>query len=187
MKEKKFVKKDFIPINFQIKAFKVKCINAQNEYIGLMDKKDAISLAKDSGLDLVQISFGKKDEPPTCKITDGGKYKYDLSKKNRENAKKQRESSVKIKEIKLRPNTDYNDLKTKAAKAFEFINDGDRVKISIAFKGREIQHKDIGLITLKNFVDMVPNMQLINEPLQQGKTISVFAAAKKQTDLKKAG
>src|SRR5690554_4765412 len=100
-------------------------------------------MALDAGLDLVQVSSGGRNSSPTCKILDYGKYKYQQSKNEKAAAKKQRENSVKIKEIKFRPTTDINDLRTKASKVQEFLNDGDKVKITIAFRGREVSHKEI--------------------------------------------
>jgi len=190
LKDKRFSNKnnrrDFVPTNHQIRAFKVRCIDAENNNLGVIDKSEAIRVAEDAKLDLVQVSPGDKDNPPTCRILDSGKYKYEMAKRKKENAKKQRESAIKIKEIKFRPSTDQNDLKTKASKAQRFIEEGDRVKISIFFRGREITHKDVGIDTLKKFLEMVPNMQLMGEPVQQGKILSVIGTRKKEKELKAA-
>jgi translation initiation factor IF-3 len=178
LKDKRFNnrKKDFVPINHQIRSPKVRCINVNNENIGVIDTSEAISTAKVAGLDLIQVAPGDRDNPPTCRILDYGKYKYDISKKKKESSKKQRESIVKLKQIKLRPNTDQNDLKTKAANAERFIEEGDRVKISIFFRGREITHKDVGMDTLRQFVEMVPNMRLVGDPSMQGKVLSAIGS-----------
>ncbi|HVI42753.1 MAG TPA: translation initiation factor IF-3, partial [Anaerovoracaceae bacterium] len=133
---------DRIIINHQIRGQKVFCINHENVNLGLIPLSQALNLAQEHGLDLVQVSAPSKDRAPTCKILDSGKYKYDLSKKKKEAEKKQREAIVKTKEIKFRPTTDLNDLKTKARKAEGFIEEGCRVKISITFKGREISHQE---------------------------------------------
>ncbi len=169
---------NFVPINHQIRTPTVRCIDAEGNNLGIIDKIEAIKLAQDSKLDLIQVTPGDFNNPPTCRILDYGKYKYELSKRQKDNAKKQRESAVKIKEIKFRPGTDQNDLKTKAVKTQEILEDGDRVKVSIFFKGREIAHKNVGMETLNKFLAMVPNMQLLGEPTQQGKILSVIGTKK---------
>ena len=125
--------------------------------------------------DRVQISDGN-DGIPICKVVDCGKYKYDLSKKKKEIAKKQRESSVKIKEIKLRPSTDTNDLNTKASKAKEILSEGDKIKISVVFRGREMAHREVGHDTLKSFVGLIPNILLNGDPVFQGRVLSVIGS-----------
>jgi translation initiation factor IF-3 len=117
---------------------------------------------------------------PICRIVEYGKFKYELSKKKKETAKKQRESTIKTKEIKFRPSTDENDLKTKADKVEKFLNEGDRVKITIMFRGREITHKEVGIETLNKFIDMIPNIELINEPSMQGRILSTLVGRKKE-------
>lgn len=177
---------DFVPTNHQIRSPKVRCIDSEDNNLGVIDKLEAIRIAENAKLDLVQVAPGNRDNPPTCRILDSGKYKYEMSKRKKENAKKQRESAVKIKEVKFRPNTDQNDLKTKATKAQQFIEDGHRVKVSIFFRGREITHKDVGMETLNKFLQMVPNMHLLGEPVQQGKILSVIGTRKKEVELKAA-
>ena len=154
------------------------CIDSDGENIGVIHRDDAIKKAQEKELDLVMIADGK-DGIPVCKIVEYGKFKYELSKKNREIAKKQRESVIKTKEIKFHPSTDENDLKNKASKVEKFLNDGDRVKVSITFRGREITHKNVGMDTLNKFISLVPNLELINEPFMQGRVLSVLCKRKK--------
>jgi translation initiation factor IF-3 len=167
-------KKVFIRANFQIKAQNVRCINEHNDNIGVVSFEQAMRLAKEAELDLIQISYGQ-DGIPVCKITDYGKYKFELSKKQKETAKKQRESAIKIKEIKFHPNTSDNDLKTKANKIIDFVNDGHKLKISIVFRGREMLHKDVALEQLNKFLEFVPGLQLAGDVQMNGKIMTVMA------------
>lgn len=159
--------------NEKIRSKKVIVINSSGNNIGEMDTKEAILLARSEELDLVQVSEGRGNLP-ICKIVNYGKFKYDLSKKEKEVAKKQRESIIKIKEIKFRPSTSDNDLQTKASKANEFLLDGDRVKVSIIFRGREVAHKDVGIDTLVKFMNLIKNGKMVGEPSLVGKTLSVI-------------
>jgi translation initiation factor IF-3 len=161
-------------INWQIKAVKVLCIDHNNTNVGVISLSQAISLASANGLDLVQVAPPNKDNPPTCKILDAGKYKFELSKKRKEADKKQRESIIKTHELKFRPNTDVHDLETKAKKAKEFIDDGCRVKVTITFKGREISHQEVAYETLGKFMSFVPELQMIGKPSFDRKDMSVF-------------
>jgi translation initiation factor IF-3 len=126
--------------------------------LGVMPLFKALSEAKEKGLNLVQMSIGAGvNVPATCKILDYGKFKYDESKKMKAQQKKQRESQVDEKEIIFRPDTALNDLKTKARKALEFLDDGDRVKVTIKCIGRESTHPDVFKNTLNVFLGLIPN------------------------------
>jgi len=149
------VKNDRVFVNRSIRAMKVRCIDQDNQNIGIVLTSKALSLAEQVGLDLVQISFSKSDNVPTCKITDYGKFKYDLSKRNKQQAKKQRESIIKQKEIKFRPNTDRNDLFIKSKLVHKFLNDNFRVKIMVTLKGREMQHKWLAEEKMNYFLDIL--------------------------------
>lgn len=164
-------------INQQIKSSKVLLIDNENKNHGIVSIYEALTAASNVGLDLVQINApNAQNNVPTCKILDFGKFKYEQSKKEKAAKKKQKESVIKIKEIKFRPNTDDNDLKTKARQAQDFLNDGCQLKISIVFKGREINYVDIGKNTLQYFMELVPEMTLISEPIINGKQLTVTAA-----------
>lgn len=168
--------KIYIPYNDRIKATHVRCIDSSNENIGVLPIMEAIDKAFSEDLDLVQISEGK-DGIPVCKITDFGKFKFEFQKKQKETAKKQREAIIKVKEIKLRPSTEDNDLKIKAEKANEFINDGDKVKIFIVFRGREMAHKELGYETLNKFLSFIPEKNVYNQSFQ-GKILSTMIEKK---------
>lgn len=174
-------KRDFTPVNNQIRSSKVICIDQDNNNLGEIDTSEALKLSYAAGLDLVQITQAK-DKYPTAKILDFGKYKYVESKNKKQQAKKQRENTVRTREIQFRPNTDVNDLKTKANKTREFLEEGDNVKISIMFKGRELSHKELATETLRQFLELVPELQLIESPSMSGKILSALGTKKKSTE-----
>lgn len=169
-------KRDQTPINRQIRGFKVFCIDHEGKNLGLIDTNEALKIAQDNDLDLVQIAF--KDNVSTCKILDYGKFKFQQSKNVKAALKKQREAEIKTKEIKLRPQTDLNDLKIKAVKALEILNDGDRVKISIVFKGRELNYKELAYDQYHRFLELLPEMQIIESPAINGKILSALGMKK---------
>ena len=158
-------------VNNTIRSSKVICIDTTGKNLGTINFTEALNLAKNQGLDLVQVTFGGTDKIPTCKITNYGKYKYDLDKKEKEAAKKQKESIIKVKEIKFRPTTGLNDLKIKARKAMEILDEGDRIKVTIQFKGREVTHKEVALQTLNEFAALVSNAEF-SPPVMEGKFLS---------------
>ena len=160
----------------------MRCLDKNNENIGILSINDAIKKAESDGLDLIQIS-PPHDGIPTCRITDYGKYKFELSKKDKERAKRQRESVIKEKEIKFRPNTNINDLQTKARMASKFISEGCRVRISIKFKGREISHQYIAEDRFNEFLNcMSVGVNILSEPQVDGKSMVALltASSKKQ-------
>lgn len=169
---KNSTKRDVTPINNQIRAQKVLCIDHEGSNLGLIDTFKALEIARNNELDLVQISYNAKDNVTTCKILDYGKYKFQISKNVKAAAKKQRESEIKLKEIKLRPTTEFNDLKIKAAKAQEILADGDKVKISIVFKGRELNYRENGYETYKTFTDLIGNFQIVESLSLNGRVLS---------------
>lgn len=165
-----------------IRAPRVLLIDHENQNRGVVTTSEALGLATEVGLDLVQVSPPSKDRPPTCKIMNYGKFKYDQTKNQKLAAKKQRESAIKVKEIKFRPTTDMNDLKTKAKKALEFIEEGNKVKITIMFKNSEISNygrqafaKDSAFDMLNEFLTLVPNLQLSCNPTMEGKYLVAMA------------
>jgi translation initiation factor IF-3 len=170
-------KKIFVPVNYQIKSAYVQCIDADVN-IGTIPLSQAVSLAESKGLKLIQVALNK-DSVPICKIMDYGKFKYDLSKKERETAKKKRESLVKIKEVKLHPTTETHDLETKAKQASEFLENGDKVKVEVVFRGRELSYKEIGYATLNKFVELVKNGVGTSNPVLTGKTLTLMLEYKK--------
>ncbi len=168
------------PINRQIRGPKVFCIDHEGTNLGLIDLNKALEIAQENDLDLVQISYNQKDNCPTCKILDYGKYKFTQSKNTKAALKKQREAEIKIKEIKLRPQTDIHDLEIKAKKAQEILDDGDKVRINIFFKGREINNKEIGYEQYSRFVQLLPDMTIIESPSLTGKILTALGIKKSQ-------
>ena len=135
--------------NERIKALDVQVIGSEGNNLGVMQLKQAIQMAKDEGLDLIEIS--PNANPPVCKIMDMGKYKYDLQKKANQAKKKQK--VVSLKEIKLRPGTEIHDYTFKIKNAKKFITKGDKVKFTVKFKGREMQHVELGKDLMKRIIE----------------------------------
>ena len=133
--------------NERIRALDVQVIGSEGGNLGTMPINKAIDLAKQEGLDLIEIS--PNTNPPVCKIMDMGKYKYDLQKKA--NLAKKKQKTVSLKEIKLRPGTEAHDYNFKIKNAKKFITKGDKVKFTVKFKGREMQHTELG----KNLMDRI--------------------------------
>lgn len=131
---------DFTRINHQIRATQIRVIGASGDMLGVMTPQEGIRLAREVGLDLVEIS--PNATPPVCKIIDHGKYKYEQQKKKAEAKKHQK--VVSLKEIKVRPNIDPHDLEIKSKQIDKFLKEGDKVKITLRYKGREIAHTDLG-------------------------------------------
>lgn len=138
-------------INEQIRDKEVRLIGENGDQLGIVSGKEALAMAHEKNLDLVKIS--PNATPPVCKIMDFGKYKYEASKKEKESRKKQK--VVVLKEIRLRPSIEDNDLKTKAKNAAKFLEAGDKVKVAVRFRGRELGHKEIGYQVIKAFVEMI--------------------------------
>lgn len=153
-----------------------------NSKLGVMPTYEAISLASGRGLNLVQMAPPTNGNPPTCKILDYGKFKYDESKKSKAAAKKQRESQVEEKEITFKPDTAINDLRIKAKKACEFLDAGARVRVSIRCKGREASLLHVVMDNFKTFLDLIPKgvATPVNMPPEGGsvKVISFIVAYK---------
>ncbi|MGB1866362.1 MAG: translation initiation factor IF-3 [Candidatus Puniceispirillaceae bacterium] len=127
-------------INEAIRAPKVRCIDPEGEQLGVLDTFDAIRKAEDFGLDLVEVQ--PNADPPVCKILDYGKFKYEAQKRANEARKKQK--IIEVKEIKLRPNIDEHDYQVKMRNVQKFLNAGDKVKVTLRFRGREMAHQELG-------------------------------------------
>jgi len=161
-------------VNRQIKLPEVLCIDIENNNLGKIPTNQALEIAEKQGLDLVQVGFNQQSRLPTCKIMDYGKHRYEVSKKLKVAQKKQKESIVKNKEIKLRPTTDIHDLKVKAKKVETFLDKNYNVKIVLMFRGREMSHKEVGLETLNMLINLIPNASLNSEIKSEGKVLSVL-------------
>lgn len=162
-------------INEQIKDKELRIIGENGEQLGIMSNKEAQAIADDKNLDLVKISPNAK--PPVCRIMDYSKYKFDKAKKEKEARKKQK--VVSIKELRLSPNIDKHDVQVKVKKAIEFLKNGDKVKISIKLRGRELGHTDIATDIMQNFANEVSEYGIIEKaPKLEAKSIAMFLAPK---------
>lgn len=154
-----------------IRDQQVICIDHENTNLGLIDTYKALQIAEEAGLDLVMVSQGAYNKPSTCKILDLDKFKYEQEKRDKLAKKKQRENAIKIKEVKLRPSTDDNDLQTKAKQFLEFVSEGHRLKVTVVFKGREVCHRELGVETMNKFAKMV-SAKFDTEPSFSGRNIT---------------
>ena len=146
--------------NERIRALEVQVISSDKKNLGTFSIKEAVEMAKQEGLDLIEIS--PKANPPVCKITDIGKYRYDLQKKANKAKKKQK--IVNLKEIKLRPVTEIHDYNFKLKNAQKFLQKGDKVKFTVKFKGREIQHVNLGNKLMERIINDTKSVGKIEVP-----------------------
>ncbi len=154
----------------------MRVIGENGEQLGIMSSRDAMKLAEEAGLDLVKIAPTAK--PPVCKIVDYGKFRYEQTRKEKEARKKQR--TVEIKEIRLSPNIDTNDLNTKINAARKFIGKGDRVKITLRFRGREMAHMNNSKHILDDFAQALSDIAVVDKaPKVEGRTMTMFLAEKR--------
>ena len=134
-------------INEQIRDREIRLIGEDGEQLGIMSARDAMKLAREANLDLVKIAPTAK--PPVCKIIDYGKYRYEQARKEKEARKKQK--TIEVKEVRLSPNIDTNDLNTKVNQARKFVSSGNKVKVAVRFRGRELAHTAVGKTILEDF------------------------------------
>lgn len=164
-------------INEQIRDKEVRVIGEDGEQLGVMPTKEALKLAEEAGVDLVKIAPAAK--PPVCKIVDYGKFKYEQTRKEKEAKKKQK--TVEIKEIRLSPNIDTNDLNTKINAARKFISKGDRVKITLRFRGREMAHMHNSKHILDDIAEALSDIAVVDKaPKVEGRSMTMFLAEKRQ-------
>ena len=167
---------DTVRVNEDIRARELRLIGDDGKQIGIVGIREALDIAEKSGLDLVEIS--PNANPPVCKIIDYGKFKYEQQKREKKNKKKQH--VINVKEVRFRPHTDTHDINTKVRKIREFIENGDRVKLSIMFRGREMAHQEIGMETMQHVISLVEDIAKIDKaPRQEGRFLTAFLAAKK--------
>ena len=153
-------------MNERIRAPEIRLIGAEGENIGVVTPARAMALAEEAGLDLVEIS--PNAEPPVCKIMDFGKFKYEQQKRESEARKKQK--VIEVKEVKLRPGTDDHDFERKIRDAIKFLEGGDKVKITLRFRGREMAHQDLGAELLRRVADDVAEVGKVeNMPKMEGR------------------
>lgn len=163
-------------INEQIRDKEVRLVGEDGEQLGVVSSKEAMQLAKEANLDLVKIAPTAK--PPVCKIIDYGKYKYELTRKEKEAKKKQKVTDVK--EIRLSPNIDENDLNTKANQARKFITKGDKVKVSLRFRGREMAHMSTSRQILDSFFKCLEDIAIVEKPAKlEGRSMIMYLTEKR--------
>lgn len=163
-------------INEQIRDKEVRVIGESGEQLGVMATRDALKLAEEAGVDLVKIAPTAK--PPVCKIVDYGKFKYEQTRKEKEARKKQK--VIEIKEIRLSPNIDTNDLNTKVNAARKFITKGDRVKVTLRFRGREMTHMNNSKHILDDFAQALSDIAVMEKaPKVEGRSMTMFLAEKR--------
>ncbi len=164
-------------INEQIRDKEIRLISETGEQLGIVSAKEALQKAQDAGLDLVKIA--PTATPPVCKIVDYNKYRYEQMRKEKDAKKKQKVSE--LKEIRLSPNIDDNDLKTKANSARKFITHGDKVKVTLRFRGREMAHVQLGKEILDNFFALVEDVAALDKPTKmEGRSMMMFLTEKKK-------
>jgi translation initiation factor IF-3 len=163
-------------INEQIRDREVRLIGPDGEQVGIVSAREAQKIADEAGLDLVKIAPNAK--PPVCKVIDYGKYRYELARKEKDAKKKQK--TIELKEIRLSPNIDTNDLKTKMNAARKFLTKGNKVKITLRFRGREMAHMNSSKHILDDFAEELSDIATVEKaPKIEGRSIGMVLAEKK--------
>ena len=158
-------------INEQIRDKEIRLIGESGEQLGIMSSREALKLAEEAGLDLVKIAPTAK--PPVCKIVDYGKYRYELARKEKDAKRKQK--VIEVKEIRMSPNIDTNDLNTKVGAARKFLEKGNRVKVTLRFRGREMAHMSTSKHILDDFAQMLSDIAVVEKmPKVEGRSMIMF-------------
>ncbi|MDH4121695.1 MAG: translation initiation factor IF-3 [Deltaproteobacteria bacterium] len=164
-------------VNNQIKSREVRVIAGENDQLGILTIEEALRKAAEEGLDLVEVA--PQAVPPVCRIMDFGQYKYQLSKKQHEAKKNQK--VIHLKEIKLRPKTEEHDFNFKLKHALEFLENGDKVKVTVMFRGRELSHKELGQRLLEKFLERSAEAAMVElAPKMEGRTMTMVLVPKKK-------
>ena len=163
-------------INEQIRDKEIRLIGENGEQLGIMTSREAMQLAREAELDLVKIAPTAK--PPVCKIIDYGKFRYEQERKEKEAKKKQK--IIEIKEVRLSPNIDTNDLNTKTSAARKFLEKGDKVKVTLRFRGREMAHMSKSRHILDDFAQALSDIAVVDKPSKvEGRSMVMFLTAKR--------
>ena len=163
-------------INEQIRDREVRLIGEDGQVVGIMSSKEALKIAKEAELDLVKIAPQAK--PPVCKIVDYGKYRYEMARKEKEAKKKQK--TMEIKEVRFSPNIDTNDLNTKINMARKFISHGDKVKVTLRYRGRELAHVEQTKGILDEFAEQLSDIAVVDKPAKfEGRSMIMFLTQKR--------
>ena len=167
------------PINEQIKASNVLVIGPNGEQVGVKPIADALTLANYAGLDLVMLN--PNSEPPVCKVMDYNKYRYEKQKKEKEALKKQKANSAELKEFRLSPVIDIGDFETKLRQVTKYLEKGDKIKLSIRFKGRQMAHTELGREVLEKFAARLEDISIIEQAAKlDGRSMTMLLAPKKE-------
>jgi len=162
-------------VNNKIKAKDVRVVGTEGEQLGIMQLEDALKLAREKNLDLVNVAPQAK--PPVCRIMDFGKYKYEQSKREKEARKKQR--SISVKEVKVRPNIEEHDFQVKVRNGKRFLEAGDKVKVSVIFRGREITHPELGKKLCLQMAEELDDVSVVERPPKiEGRNMIMILAPK---------
>uniref|UniRef100_UPI0038995D04 translation initiation factor IF-3 n=1 Tax=Massilibacillus massiliensis TaxID=1806837 RepID=UPI0038995D04 len=169
------ISKETLKINEEIRAREVRVTSSTGEQLGIMATREALRIAAEQQLDLVEVApMGK---PPVCRIMDFGKYRYEQQKRDKEAKKKQK--VVTVKEVKLRPNIEQHDFNVKLKNALRFLEDGDKVKVTIMFRGRELSHPELGReVLLKMATELKDLVTVERDPKLEGKNMIMILAPK---------
>ena len=163
--------------NEDIRVPRVRVIDAEGEQAGILTRAQALAMAEEAGMDLVEIQ--PNADPPVCRIMDYGKYRFELQKKA--NAARKKQKQVEIKEVKFRPTTDEGDYQIKLRNLVRFLTEGDKTKITLRFRGREMAHQELGVALLKRVeADLLPYGQVEQWPKMEGRQMIMILAPKKK-------
>ena len=165
-----------MPINEEIREKEVRVIGPDGNPLGIMSSKEALQIAQRENLDLVNIS--PKAVPPVCKIMNYGKYRFEQAKREKEAKKKQK--TIDVKEVRLSPNIDKNDLNTKINQARKFLSKGDKVKVTLRFRGRELAHVNSSKVILEEFAEQLSDVAVVDkQPKFEGRSMIMFLTEKR--------
>ena len=169
------IQKQRVRINEQIKVPEIRLIGADGQQVGVMPVKEALAMAAEANLDLVEVA--PQAAPPVCRIMDYGKYKYQQSKKQQE--ARRRQTIIQVKEVKVRPKIEEHDMAFKLRNAKRFLSEGDKVKISVIFRGREIAHTDRGFRMLALMSEALAEVATVEQhPKLEGRNLSMIVTPK---------
>ena len=171
------ISRETLRINEEIRIREVRVTGANGEQLGIMQTKDALKLAEDQHLDLVEVA--PKARPPVCRIMDFGKYRYEQQKRDKEARKKQK--VITIKEVKLRPNIEQHDFDVKLKNAQRFIEEGNKVKVTVMFRGRELSHPELGTVILNKMSEALGDTVSVERTAKlEGKNMTMILSPKAQ-------
>ena len=169
------ISKDTPRINEEIRAREVRVVSADNDQLGIMSVRDALAMAEEQHLDLVEVAPNCK--PPVCRIMNYGKYRYEQQKREKEAKKKQK--TFTLKEVKLRPHIEDHDFYVKLKNAAKFLGDGNKVKVTIMFRGRELSHPELGLNVLTRFAGELTDQAVVEKEAKlEGRNMTMILAKK---------